>query len=71
MSYLLTFVPKTAAYRAHAAGCSAAISTKRQVRLDQTFESVAAAREWAHADESAKAGQPARANFKACACTHA
>lgn len=69
MSYVLTFVYNTCAYRAHAQGCSAAVRTRDKGLIEpETFETVEAARMWADTDESDKAGKPTRANFKACAC---
>lgn len=69
MKYVLTFVHNTGAYRAHALGCSAAVSSKNKSLIEpEKFESVESARAWADEDESAKAGAPTRSNFKACAC---
>lgn len=68
MKYVLTFAPKTAGYRCHWNVCSAAKDSKHTVKLPTVFDSIADARKWADADESDKAGEPTRANFKACSC---
>jgi len=72
MSFVLTFVPSTCAYKCHAVGCPAAtvkVRGTKQTLLEETFDSVADARQWANADETAKAGKPVAAKFKACPCT--
>ena len=74
MRYVLTFQPNTASYSAHAEGCRAAASVTRGARNviliePEKFATVADAKAWADADESAKAGEKVRAKFKACPCT--
>lgn len=65
----LLFIPKTCRYSAHACNCSAYTgSTRRQVALPGTYETVEAARAFADADESDKAGKPTKAIFRVCKC---
>jgi heme-degrading monooxygenase HmoA len=71
--YTLTFSGKTAKYACHAVTCSAAHgNSKKDIHSflgHMEWASVEATRAFANADESEKAGQPTRANWKACPCT--
>lgn len=67
MSYLLTFTSATARYSAHAATCTAAKGTRNKVALPEVFESIAAAVEYATADESDKGSS--KVLISVCKCT--
>lgn len=66
--YLLTYVTSTGNYRAHRLGCGAATNTRKQVVIDEVFDTIGDARTYADADESEKAGKATRAPFKSCEC---
>jgi hypothetical protein len=68
MNYVLTFSMKTAGYRCHAKGCSAAVNTKHTALIPTQFSTVDAARNFANADESEKSGEVTKANFRVCNC---
>ena len=68
MKFVLCFSTTTAGYRCHAITCKAATDSARYHLMPETFETVDAARACANDDESQKAGEPTRADFKACAC---
>jgi hypothetical protein len=69
IKYILTFSTKTAAIHCHAEGCSAARATPHQNVFDEHFDSVAAAKAHADADESERAGEPTEAwGWKVCKC---
>lgn len=70
MRYVLTFSGSTT-YNVHAQGCTAAKTTRGglgKVLLPETFDSIEAARAWANADESEKAGEKTEALFTVCKC---
>ena len=72
IQYVLTFALGTYSYRCHTENCEAAIDKPGiQNRFPETFESIDNARTFSDKDESAKAGEPTRASFKACECTMA
>ncbi len=66
MKYVLTFAPKTAGYRCHAATCSQAATNRNANRLPGEFTSIENARAVADEDEQGKGGE--RADFKVCGC---
>jgi len=72
MKYALTFVHKTCGYRVHATTCANAADKffvkNSQSLIPESFDSIDAARAFADADESAKAGATVKANFRICNC---
>lgn len=71
MKYTLTYSATNAKYACHAAGCSAARGNEERGIHGPigSFTTVAEARAWADADESEKAEEPVKANWKRCPCT--
>lgn len=74
-TFVLTFHPNNCAYRCHVVGCFAATNqplecgSNYRMSLSKKFSSVVAARRYADTEESSKAGEPRKADFKACKCT--
>lgn len=69
MNYALTFTHDTARYSVHAATCTAGNSNRYKVRLPEVFKTVAAAVEYATADEYEKGGVAAKISICKC-CTY-
>lgn len=68
VKFVLTFVPNTALYSVHAAGCSAAATTRQKNLIAEDFGSISAAVAWADQDESEKAGERVHASLSVCSC---
>lgn len=71
--FTLVYLPNTCRFAIHARGCSAAEERAQgrhgaTIVLGEEFESIEAARAEAHADESDRAGEPAKARVKVCQC---
>lgn len=62
MTYEITFNANTATYACHASGCSA---SRNQIG---PFATVDEARRYADQDESEKAGEQVKANWRVCKC---
>jgi len=73
-TFAVIFVANSCRYTCHASDCPQAVTKvhrrggSEQFRIEREFTSIEAARAFADADESEKAGEPTKAIWRVCGC---